>query len=130
LAKVDPAVSVVCDVQNTLVNTLIRKYGTEAQKSKYLTALAESKVGCFCLSEAGSGSDAFALQTKAIKQGDYYVLEGSKMWITNAFESDIFLVFANVNPSAGYKGITCFIVEKEWGVKIAKKETKVSDRLS
>lgn len=130
LAKIDPSVSVICDVQNTLVNTLIRKYGTKAQKEKYLPKLATDTVGCFCLSEAGSGSDAFALQTKAEKQGSEYVLNGTKMWITNSYEADIFLVFANVDPSKGYKGITCFIVEKDMGVKIAKKEIKLGIRAS
>ncbi|KAI9142796.1 acyl-CoA dehydrogenase/oxidase [Paraphysoderma sedebokerense] len=130
LAKVDPSVSVVCDVQNTLVNTLFRQYGTDAQKEKYLTALATDKVGCFGLSEAGSGSDAFALKTRAEKKGDYYVLNGSKLWITNSGEADIFLVFANVDPSKGYKGITCFIVEKDMGVQIAKKESKLGIRAS
>ncbi|KAJ3023861.1 UNVERIFIED_CONTAM: hypothetical protein HDU68_008430 [Siphonaria sp. JEL0065] len=130
LAKVDPSISVVCDVQNTLVNTLFNKYGTDAQKEKYLPRLSTDTVGCFCLSEAGSGSDAFALQTRAEKHGDYYILNGSKMWITNSYEADIFLVFANVDPSKGYKGITCFIVEREDGVKIAKKEIKLGIRAS
>ncbi|KAJ3098684.1 hypothetical protein HDU97_003801 [Phlyctochytrium planicorne] len=130
LAKIDPSVSVVCDVQNTLVNTLFRKYATPAQKEKYLTKLATDTVGCFCLSEAVSGSDAFALQTRAEKQGDYYLLNGTKMWITNSYEADIFLVFANIDPSKGYKGITCFIVEKDMGVKIAKKEIKLGIRAS
>ncbi|KAI8836908.1 acyl-CoA dehydrogenase/oxidase [Chytriomyces cf. hyalinus JEL632] len=130
LAKVDPSVSVVCDVQNTLVGTLFNKYATEAQKEKYLTRLNTDTVGCFCLSEAGSGSDAFALQTRAEKKGDYYTISGSKMWITNSYEADIFLVFANVDPSKGYKGITCFIVEREDGVKIAKKEIKLGIRAS
>ncbi|TPX38911.1 hypothetical protein SeLEV6574_g07525 [Synchytrium endobioticum] len=130
LAKVDPSISVVCDVQNTLVNTLFRKYGSEPQKMKYLAQLATDTVGCFCLSEAGSGSDAFALATKATKHGDYYVLNGSKMWITNSGEAEIFLVFANVDPSKGYKGITCFIVEKSMGVQIAKKESKLGIRAS
>lgn len=107
-----------------------RKYGTDAQKAKYLPMLSTDTVGCFCLSEAGAGSDAFALQTKADKQGDYYVLNGSKMWITNSYEAGIFLVFANVDTSKGYKGITCFIVEKEQGVKIAKKEIKLGIRAS
>jgi short/branched chain acyl-CoA dehydrogenase len=84
LAKIDPSVSVVCDVQNTLVNTLFKKYATEAQKEKYLTRLATDTVGCFCLSEAGAGTDAFALTTRAVDNGDHYVLTGSKMWITNA----------------------------------------------
>ncbi|KAJ3113923.1 hypothetical protein HDU96_002765 [Phlyctochytrium bullatum] len=111
LAKIDPSVSVVCDVQNTLVNTLFRKYGTEEQKQKYLTKLATDT-------------------TRAEKQGDYYVINGSKMWITNSYEADIFLVFANVDPSKGYKGITCFIVEKDMGVKVAKKEIKLGIRAS
>lgn len=128
LAKIDPSVSVACDVQNTLVNTLIRQYGTEAQKEKYLTRLATDTVGSFALSEAGSGSDAFALKTTAKKEGNKYILNGSKMWITNSYEAGIFLVFANVDPSKGYRGITCFIVEKDMGVKVAKKEIKVSER--
>ncbi|KAI9034128.1 acyl-CoA dehydrogenase/oxidase [Hyaloraphidium curvatum] len=130
LAKVDPSVSVVCDVQNTLVGTLFNKLATPEQKQKYLTRLASNTVGCFCLSEAGSGSDAFALATRAEKHGDYYTLSGTKMWITNSYESDIFLVFANVDPSKGYKGITCFIVEKEMGVQVAKKESKLGIRAS
>jgi len=131
LAKVDPSVSVLCDVHNTLVNTIFRKYGTEEQKAKYLPDLSTCKVGSFCLSEPASGSDAFALKTKATKQenGDY-ILNGSKMWITNSAEAEIFLVFATVDPSAGYKGITCFIVEKEMGVEIAKKEMKLGIKAS
>ncbi|KAI9596166.1 acyl-CoA dehydrogenase/oxidase [Syncephalis fuscata] len=130
LAKIDPSVSVVCDVHNTLVNTVFRKYGSKALQEKYMPRLSTELLGCFCLSEAGSGSDAFALQTRAEKQGDHYVLNGSKMWITNSAEADIFLVFANVDPSKGYKGITCFVVEKDWGVKVAKKESKLGIRAS
>ncbi|KAI8053762.1 acyl-CoA dehydrogenase/oxidase [Syncephalis plumigaleata] len=130
LAKIDPSISVVCDVQNTLVNTLFRKYATKELQQKYLPRLATDKVGCFCLSEVGSGSDAFALQTRAEKQGDHYVISGSKMWITNSNEADIFLVFANVDPSKGYKGITCFVAERDWGVEIAKKESKLGIRAS
>ncbi|KAJ3194015.1 hypothetical protein HDU82_002595 [Entophlyctis luteolus] len=130
LAKIDPSVSVVCDVQNTLVNTVFSKYGSEFLKKTYLPRLATDTVGCFCLSEAGSGSDAFALKTRAEKKGDYYLLNGSKMWITNSYEADVFLVFANVDPSKGYKGITCFVVEREQGVKIAKKEIKLGIRAS
>ncbi|CAG8499459.1 1127_t:CDS:10 [Paraglomus brasilianum] len=130
LAKVDPSISVICDVQNTLVNTLFRKYGSEFLKEKYLPQLASEKVGCFCLSEAGAGSDAFALITRADKKDGHYLLNGSKMWITNSFEAEIFLVFANIDLSAGYKGITCFVVEKDWGVSIAKKETKLGIRAS
>ena len=113
LAKVDPSVSVMCDVHNTLVNTVVRKYGTKKQHEKYLPLLAQSKVsltshhsfeganlraqlGSFCLSEAASGSDAFALQTRAKKEGNHWVINGSKMWITNSSEAEIFLIFANV----------------------------------
>ncbi|CEP17143.1 hypothetical protein [Parasitella parasitica] len=130
LAKVDPSVSVICDVQNTLVGTLVRKYGNADIKKRFLPRLATDTVGCFCLSEAGSGSDAFALQTRAVEKDDHYVISGSKMWITNSGEADIFLVFANVDPSKGYKGITCFIVEKEMGVQVAKKESKLGIRAS
>lgn len=130
LAKIDPAVSVMCDVHNTLVNTIFRIYGTPDQQKKYLPQLAQSKVGSFCLSEPVSGSDAFALQTRAEKHGDHYVLNGSKMWITNSFEAEIFLVFATVDPTKGYKGITCFIVEKDMGIEVAKKEQKLGIRAS
>ncbi|KAJ3308866.1 hypothetical protein HDV04_000746 [Boothiomyces sp. JEL0838] len=130
LAKVDPAVATLCDVHNTVVNTVVRMYGTEAQKEKYLAPLATEKVGSFCLSEAGAGSDAFALQTRATKSGNKWILNGTKMWISNSYEADIFLVFATVDPSLGYKGITCFIVEKDWGVQVAKKEQKLGIRSS
>ncbi|KAJ3261981.1 hypothetical protein HK103_003824 [Boothiomyces macroporosus] len=130
LAKVDPSISTVCDVHNTLVNTMLKDYGTQAQKEKYLGPLATTTLGSFCLSEAGSGSDAFALQTKAVKEGNKWILNGSKMWISNSYEADTFLVFANVDPSKGYKGITCFIVEKDWGVQVAKKEKKLGIRAS
>ncbi|KZT62099.1 acyl-CoA oxidase [Calocera cornea HHB12733] len=130
LAKVDPSVSVMCDVHNTLVNTIFRTRGTKEQQEKYLPRLSEGTLGCFCLSEPVSGSDAFALQTRAVKQGNKWVISGSKMWITNSYEADIFLVFANVDFSKGYKGITCFIVEKDMGIKIAKKEQKLGIRAS
>ncbi|KZO89782.1 acyl-CoA oxidase [Calocera viscosa TUFC12733] len=130
LAKVDPAVSVLCDIHNTLINTIIRKFGTKAHQEKYLPQLSESKVGSFCLSEAASGSDAFALQTRARKEGDHWILNGSKMWISNSAEADIFLVFATIDPSKGYKGITCFVVEKDMGLQIAKKEQKLGIRAS
>ncbi|KAJ1866807.1 hypothetical protein LPJ78_001542 [Coemansia sp. RSA 989] len=130
LAKVDPSVSVLCDVHNTLVNTVFRTYGSQEMQQKYLPQLSADKLGCFCLSEAASGSDAFALQTRAREDGDYYVLNGSKMWITNSAEADVFLVFATVDPSLGYRGITCFVVEREMGVKIAKKEKKLGIRAS
>jgi len=130
LAKVDPSVSVMCDVHNTLFNTVIRTYGTEDQKKKWLPQLAQSKLGSFCLSESSSGSDAFALKTRAKKDGDHWIINGSKMWITNSHEADLFLIFANVDPSKGYKGITCFIATRDMGVKIAKKEQKLGIRAS
>ncbi|KAJ1809283.1 hypothetical protein LPJ75_004415 [Coemansia sp. RSA 2598] len=130
LAKIDASVSVLCDVHNTLVNTVFRTYGSKEIQEKYLPQLATDKLGCFCLSEAASGSDAFALQTRAVKDGDHYVINGSKMWITNSAEADVFLVFANVDPSKGYKGITCFVVERDMGVVIAKKEKKLGIRAS
>jgi len=131
LAKVDPAVSVVCDVQNTLVNTILLTYGSEAIRKKYLPDLSQKKVGCFCLSEWASGTDAFALKTKAEQQGDYYILNGTKAWITNSGEAEIFLVMANVDFSKGYKGITTFLVEgSNPGVKVGKHEDKLGIRAS
>ncbi|KAJ2971110.1 hypothetical protein NUW54_g12578 [Trametes sanguinea] len=130
LARVDPSVSVMCDVHNTLVNTVIRTHGTQEQKEKWLPLLAQTTLGSFCLSEPASGSDAFALQTRAKKDGDHWILNGTKMWITNSYEADIFLIFANVDPSKGYKGITCFLATKDMGIKIAKKEQKLGIRAS
>jgi alkylation response protein AidB-like acyl-CoA dehydrogenase len=131
LAKVDPSVSVLCDVHNTLVNTAFLKWGTEAQKKEFLPRLASETVASFCLSEPGSGSDAFALATKAVKGSDGYTINGSKSWITNSAEAGIFIVFANLDPSKGYKGITAFIVEKDTpGFSIAKKEKKLGIRAS
>eukprot|EP00004_Rigifila_ramosa_P017358 TRINITY_DN4214_c0_g1_i1.p1 TRINITY_DN4214_c0_g1~~TRINITY_DN4214_c0_g1_i1.p1 ORF type:complete len:415 (-),score=109.62 TRINITY_DN4214_c0_g1_i1:12-1070(-) len=131
LAKVDPAVSVVVDVQNTLVNKSFVKWGTEQHREKYLPRLCSDTLASFCLSEAGSGSDAFALKTTAEKKGDYYVINGSKMWITNANEAGIYLVMANVDPSKGYRGITTFIVERDTpGFKVGKKEDKLGIRAS
>lgn len=131
LAKVDPAISVMVDVQNTLINTLIKKLGTPAQKEKYLTRLATDMVGSFCLSEADSGSDAFAMRAAAVKQKDYFILNGTKIWITNAEHAGVFLVMANANPTAGYKGITTFIVDRDTeGLSIGKKEDKLGIRAS
>ncbi|XP_056658866.1 short/branched chain specific acyl-CoA dehydrogenase, mitochondrial [Monodelphis domestica] len=131
LAKVDASVSVLCDIQNTLINTLIRKCGTEEQKATYLIRLAKDTIGSFCLSEAEAGSDAFALKTKAEKKGDYYIINGSKMWISNAEHAGIFLVMANVNPGLGYKGITCFIIDRDTeGLQVGKKENKLGIRAS
>ncbi|KAI8827044.1 acyl-CoA dehydrogenase/oxidase [Fimicolochytrium jonesii] len=130
LARVDASVSAACDIHNTLVNTVFRQHASDALKEKYLARLATDTVGSFCLTEAGAGSDAFALSTTATKKGNKYILNGGKMWITNSAEAGIFLVFANVDPSKGYKGITCFAVEKEMGVKINKKEKKLGIRSS
>ncbi|KAI9320745.1 acyl-CoA dehydrogenase/oxidase [Dichotomocladium elegans] len=130
LAKVDPSISALCDIHNTLTNTVIRKWANKDLKEKYLTRLATDTVGSFCISEGGAGSDAFALQTRAEDKGDHYLLNGGKMWISNSGEADIFVVFANADPSKGYKGISAFIVEKEWGVQIAKKEKKLGIRSS
>ena len=131
LARIDPSVSVMCDVHNTLVVTAILKYGTAESKRKWLPALATKTVGSFCLSEPVSGSDAFALKTKAEKTPNGYKISGSKMWITNSMEADFFIVFANLDPPKGYKGITAFIVEKsDKGFSIAKKEKKLGIRAS
>ncbi|KAI7870355.1 acyl-CoA dehydrogenase/oxidase [Spinellus fusiger] len=130
LAKIDPSISALCDIHNTLTNTVIRKWASEDIKEKYLTRLATDTVGSFAISEAGAGSDAFALRTTAQDKGDHYLLNGGKMWISNSAEAGIFVIFANVDPSKGYKGITAFIVEKEWGVQIAKKEKKLGIRSS
>jgi short/branched chain acyl-CoA dehydrogenase len=126
LSAVDPSAGVVVDVQNTIVNNAIVRWATEAQKVTYLPRLAADTVGSYALSEAGSGSDAFALATVATDKGDHFVLNGRKLWISNAAESGIFVLFANANPSAGYKGITAFIVEREFkGFSVGKKEQKL-----
>ncbi|ORY82623.1 mitochondrial acyl-CoA dehydrogenase [Protomyces lactucae-debilis] len=131
LAKVDPSVSVMCDVHNTLVNTVLRKHATKELQDKYLPQLSSEKIGSFALSEPVSGSDAFALKTTAKKNADGdYIINGGKMWITNGGEAEIFLIFATMDPSKGYKGITCFLAEKEWGVQVAKKEIKLGIRAS
>lgn len=131
LGRVDGSVSVMVDVQNTLVTNAFLKWASEDQKKKYLPRLASEWVGAYALSESGSGSDAFALKLKAEDKGDKYVLNGHKLWITNANEAHLFLVFANVDPSKGYKGITGFIVEKDFpGFKVGKKEDKLGIRAS
>ncbi|EEQ89840.1 hypothetical protein RJZ56_002687 [Blastomyces dermatitidis] len=131
LARVDPSVSVMCDVHNTLVNTAVLKFADAEGKRKWLPKLATNTVGSFCLSEPVSGSDAFALQTKAVKTESGYKINGSKMWITNSMEAGFFIVFANIDLSKGYKGITAFIVEKGTpGFSIAKKEKKLGIRAS
>ncbi len=131
LARVDAACAVVVDVQNTLVNNAILRWASLDLKRRYLPQLAKSKVASYCLSEAGSGSDAFALSTTAVKKGDRYVLSGGKLWITNGLEAEIFLVFANVDRTKGYKGITAFLVESGWkGFSKGKKEDKLGIRAS
>ena len=131
LAAVDPSVSVMVDVQNTLVNNALLNYGTEDQKKRYLPKMATEWVGSYALSEAASGSDAFALKARAEKRGDKYILNGSKLWITNGGESSLFLVMANLNPELGYKGITSFIVERDFpGFTVGAKEDKLGIRAS
>lgn len=131
ISRVDASAGVFMDVQNTLVNNAFLNFGSDDIKERYLPQLATEKVGAYCLSEAGSGSDAFALKASAKEEGDYYVLNGSKMWITNANEADIFLVFATLDPDAGYKGITAFIVERDFeGFSVSKKENKLGIRAS
>ena len=131
LAMVDPSVSVLVDVQNTLVNNALLRFGTADQKQQYLPKMASEWVGSYCLSEPSSGSDAFALRTSAEKRGDKWILNGRKMWITNAKESSLFLVIANTDFSKGYKGITAFLVEKSFpGFSVGKKEDKLGIRAS
>lgn len=131
LAVVDPSAAVIIDVQNTLVNNAMLRWGSAEQKKRYLPRLATEMLASYALSEAGSGSDAFALATKAEEQGDHFVLNGRKLWITNAAEAGLFLLFANVKPEAGYKGITCFLVEREFdGFVVGKKEDKLGIRAS
>ncbi len=131
LASVDASASVVVDVQNTLVNNALLDWATDAQKKKYLTRLARDTVGAYALSEAGAGSDAFSLQTRAKEQSDGYRLTGRKLWTTNAKEAGIFLVFANVNRELGYRGVTAFLVEADWpGLTVGKKEDKLGIRAS
>lgn len=129
--RVDGSMSVLIDVQNTLVTNALLRWTNEEQKKRYLPKLASQWVGAYALSESGSGSDAFALKLRAEDKGSKYVLNGHKLWITNAKEADLFLVFANINPSLGYKGITAFLVEKTSpGFKVGKKEDKLGIRAS
>jgi alkylation response protein AidB-like acyl-CoA dehydrogenase len=130
-AKVDPAVSVMIDVQNTLVINAIRKWGNDEQKARFFKKMATDTVGAYALSESSSGSDAFALRCKATKDGDDWILNGNKLWITNAGEAGLFLVFANVDFEKGYRGITCFVVERDMdGFTVGKKEDKLGIRAS
>jgi butyryl-CoA dehydrogenase/short/branched chain acyl-CoA dehydrogenase len=131
LAAVDPTAAVIVDVQNTLVINALLRYGNADQKQRYLPRLATGMVSSYALSEAGSGSDAFALTTRATADGGGFILDGRKLWITNAAEAGVFLVFANQNPAAGYKGITCFLVERDTaGFSIGRKEDKLGIRAS
>lgn len=131
ISKVDASAGVFMDVQNTLVNNAFINFGSEQIKEKYLPLLANEMVGAYCLSESGSGSDAFALKTSAKKDGDYFILNGAKMWITNAAEAEIFIVFANAKPEEGYRGITAFVVERDTpGFSVSKKENKLGIRAS
>jgi len=134
LSRVDPSVGVMVDVQNTLVVNALMRWGSEDIKRRYLTKLASASVGAYALSEAGSGSDAFALTTRAREghdAGDHFLITGRKLWITNGNEADVFLVFATINPEAGYRGITAFIVERGFpGFSVGKKEDKLGIRAS
>ena len=131
LARVDAACAVVVDVQNTLVNNAIKRWASPAIQKKYFPQLAKQKVASYALSEAGSGSDALALATTAAPKGDRWVLNGEKLWITNGLEAELFLVFANVDKTKGYKGITAFLVESQWkGFTKGKKEDKLGIRAS
>ena len=131
LSRVDPSAGVIVDVQNTLVNNALLRWGTEEQKRSYLPRMAREWCGAYALSEAGSGSDAFGLQMRAELKGDEYILNGQKMWITNGKEANIFIMIATVDPSAGYKGITAFVVEKDFpGFTVGKKEDKLGIRAS
>ena len=131
LATVDPAAAVIVDVQNTLVNNAILRWGTDDQKKRYLRRLCQDTVGAYALSEANSGSDAFALASKAEDCGDHYEITGRKLWTSNAKEAGIFLVFASVNPDAGHRGITAFLIEADTpGFAVGKKEDKLGIRAS
>ena len=131
LARVDASLAVFVDVQNTLVNNLLLRWGTDDQKKRYCARLAQEWVGAYALSEAGSGSDAFALACRAVDKGDHFELTGRKLWITNAAEAELFVVMANADPSKGYKGITTFLVEKSSpGFQVGKKEDKLGIRAS
>src|SRR5215469_3716349 len=131
LSRVDASSGVVVDVQNTLVNNALLRWGNEDQRKRYLPKMATETVGAYALSEAGSGSDAFALQTRATLKGSDYILNGRKLWITNSKEAGLFVVFATLDPGAGYKGITAFLIEKDFpGFAVGKKEDKLGIRAS
>jgi alkylation response protein AidB-like acyl-CoA dehydrogenase len=131
VSKVDPAAAIMIDVQNTLVNYPIARYGSEALKARYLPRLTSDTVGAYALSEPASGSDAFGLATRAERRGDRWILSGRKMWITNGAEAGIYVLFANTDPSVGYKGITAFVVERDMpGFAVGRKEDKLGIRAS
>jgi len=131
LSRVDPSAAVIVDVQNTLVNNALLNWGSQAQKSRFLPRLATGSVGAYALSEAAAGSDAFALRTRAVERDGAYFLSGQKLWTTNALEADFFIVFATLDPSLGYRGITAFLVEKDFpGFSVGKKEEKLGIRAS
>ncbi|HTL94899.1 MAG TPA: acyl-CoA dehydrogenase [Gemmatimonadaceae bacterium] len=131
VSRVDASSAILMDVQNTLVNSPLTRFGTDAQRKQYLTKLTAGTVGAYALSEPGSGSDAFGLATRAERRGDDWVLTGRKLWITNGAEAEIYIVFATVDPSAGYRGITAFIVERGFaGFSVGKKEDKLGIRAS
>jgi alkylation response protein AidB-like acyl-CoA dehydrogenase len=131
LSRVDPSVGVLVDVQNTLVINALLRWGTDEVKRRYLPKLAAGSVGAYALSEAGSGSDAFALATRATESGDLWLLNGRKLWITNGNEADLFIVFASVSPEAGYRGITAFLVDRGLaGFTVGRKEDKLGIRAS
>ena len=131
LSRVDPSAAVIVDVQNTLVNNALLNWGSQAQKSRYLPRLATGSVGAYALSEAAAGSDAFALRTRAVEEDGAYFLSGQKLWTTNALEADLFILFATLDPGLGYRGITAFLVEKEFpGFSVGKKEEKLGIRAS
>src|SRR6267142_5807482 len=131
ISRVDASFGVFIDVQNTLVNNAVMRWANDEQKRRYLPRLAKDMVGAYALSEAGSGSDAFALACRAVDKGDHFLLNGRKLWITNAIEAQLFIVFANANPDQGYKGITAFLVERDFpGFTVGKKEDKLGIRAS
>src|SRR5690349_15272865 len=131
LSAVDPSAGVIVDVQNTIVNNAILRWANPEQKKKYLPRLATNTVASYALSEAGSGSDAFAMATRAVEQDGHFLLTGRKLWITNAAEAGLYLLFANANPDAGYRGITAFLIEREFpGFQVGKKEDKLGLRAS
>jgi short-chain 2-methylacyl-CoA dehydrogenase len=131
LSAVDPSAGVIVDVQNTICNNALLRWASPEQKGRFLPRLAADTVASYCLSEAGSGSDAFAMATRAVDRGDHFLITGRKLWITNAAEAGFYLLFANANPEAGYKGITAFLIERDFpGFQVGKKEDKLGLRAS